>query len=204
MIRNIIFDIGNVLVGYDWRQYLSGFGFAPDKEAVIARAVFGSAEWNELDRGVVPIPELEERFAANAPQYREDILRVFRGCGNCILRRSYAIPWILDLKERGFHVYYLSNYSEYMIDRTRAALDFLPFTDGGLFSCEVKQIKPEPAIFYSLMERYPSILPEESVFFDDVEKNARAASALGFHGIVFRDREQAEAELEKLMSSASS
>lgn len=199
MIRNIIFDIGNVLVGYDWQQYLSGFGFPPDKEAAVARAVFGSNEWNEFDRGVIPIPELEERFVANAPQYRADILRVFRECGKCILRRDYAIPWIQDLKKRGFRVYYLSNYSEFMLAQTRSALDFIPCTDGGLFSCEVKHVKPEPEIFYSLMKRYPAICPEESVFFDDVEKNTRAACALGFHGIVFRDREQAEAALKSLL-----
>lgn len=202
MIRNIIFDIGNVLVGYDWQQYLDSFRFPAEKRDAIARAVFGSDTWNELDRGIVPIPELEERFAANAPRYRTDILRVFRSCGKCILRRDYAIPWIQDLKKRGFHVYYLSNYSEFMIAQTRSALDFIPYMDGGVFSCEVKQIKPDPEIFYSLLKRCPSIRPDESIFFDDTEKNTQAACTLGFHGIVFRDKEQAEADLKKLTGDA--
>lgn len=52
MIKSIIFDIGQVLVSFDWRAYLSGFGFAPDKEELIANAVFLNPNWSEGDRGV--------------------------------------------------------------------------------------------------------------------------------------------------------
>ena len=86
-----------------------------------------------------------------------------------------------------------------MIDQTRHALDFLPYMDGGLFSCEVKLVKPEPEIFSALLDRYPVIRPEESVFFDDSPINIKAADALGFHGIVFQDQAQAEEELEKII-----
>lgn len=199
MIKNIIFDIGKVLVDYDWARYLKSYGFDEEKEQTIAYALFASGTWNELDRGAIPIPELEELFVAHAPQYRDDILRVFRNSGGTIQRLDYAIPWITSLKERGYHVYYLSNYSEFMIDATRSALDFLPHTDGGVFSCDVRLIKPEPAIYRALLEKYPSIIPEESVFLDDVEKNVQGAQAIGIHGIVFQNYEQAKAELELLL-----
>lgn len=201
MIRNVIFDIGNVLAGYDWHEYIDSFQFPPEKAASIAHALFAGPLWNELDRGLIPIAQLEDMFAELAPQYGEDVRRVFRTAGRCISRRSWAIPWIRELKSRGLHVYYLSNYSEFILEQTRPALDFLPFMDGGLFSCEVKQTKPEPEIFRSLMERYPSIRPEESVFFDDTSANTESACRLGFHGIVFKDRAQAEAELERLLSA---
>ncbi len=198
MIRNIIFDIGNVLVGYNWREYMDSFGFPAEKEQAVAAALFGSDTWTELDRGRIPLPQLEEMFAANAPQYAEDVLRVFHSSHRCIHKCGYAIPWIQALHEQGLRVYYLSNYSQYMIEKTRDALNFLPYMDGGLFSCEVMLVKPEPEIFRALQQRCPEIVPEESVFFDDVAANVEAARALGFQGIVFQNYEQARQALAEL------
>lgn len=203
MIRTIIFDIGRVLVDYDWKAYLKSYGFDPKEEETIARTVFGGPTWKELDRGVLSIPELEDAFVSLAPQYREDILTVFRHSSRCIWRLDYAIEWICALKKRGYRVYYLSNYSEWMIERTRDALDFLPFMDGGLFSCEVGCVKPEPEIYQALLDRYPSIRPEESVFLDDVAENTAAAETFGMHGIVFKSKGQAERELDELLKNLS-
>ncbi len=201
MIRNIIFDIGGVLVDYDWKSYLESFHFPEEKADVIAKATFLGAAWSELDREALSIDEIKARMTAAAPQYADDILTVFDGLHNTIHRRDYACGLIRSLQSRGFQVYYLSNYSSYTLNQTRDALDFLPLMDGGLFSYEVKQVKPEPAIFASLLARYPSIRPEESVFFDDSAVNVEAARRLGFHGIVFRDREQAMAELETILTN---
>lgn len=201
MIKNVIFDIGKVLVDYDWDKYLKSYGFDEEKEKKIAYALFGSGAWLELDRGALSISEQEALFVSHAPQYREDVLRVFRNSGSCITKLDYAIPWITDLKKQGYGVYYLSNYSEFMINATRQALDFLPYMDGGLFSCDAKLIKPEPDIYRTLLQKYPSIVPEESVFLDDVQANVDEAKKQGFYGIVFLDNVQATAELEELLHS---
>ncbi len=203
MIRNIIFDIGGVLVDYDWKTYLRSYGFPADKEDAIAKATFLGAAWPELDREAISIDEITKMMTAAAPRYAEDVLTVFHGAHNTIHRRDYADSLIRSLQDRGLKVYYLSNYSNYTLRKTQNELDFLPLMDGGLFSYEVKQIKPEPEIFASLLARYPSIRPEESVFFDDVAKNVEAARRLGFHGIVFRDLKQAMAELELLLAPES-
>jgi putative hydrolase of the HAD superfamily len=200
MIKNIIFDIGNVLIGFDWRDYMKGFGFSKEKENAIAKAMFGSPAWNEVDRGVLSIDEIEQLFIANAPQYADDIPRVFRGAPACLTRRDYAIPWIQELKSQGFSVYYLSNFSRFVLEPTRdTVLDFLPYMDGGVFSYELQLIKPDPAIFRALTERYPNIRPEESVFFDDTPANIEAAADLGFQAIHFRTKEQAETALGHLL-----
>ncbi|MDO4324385.1 MAG: HAD family phosphatase, partial [Lachnospiraceae bacterium] len=198
MIRNIIFDIGGVLVGFDWPGYIKQYGFAPEKEAAITQALMDGPVWKELDRGIWTMEELLEGFISLAPQYREDVRRVFLNSGGCIYRQEYAIPWITSLKKRGYHVYFLSNYSEWMIEQTKDALDFLPYLDGGIFSCDVKQIKPDAAIYQSLLKKYPAIRPEESVFLDDSAANVEAAGKLGFYGIVVQDHAQADRELEKL------
>ena len=86
-----------------------------------------------------------------------------------------------------------------MIEETKQALDFLPVLEGGIFSCDVRQIKPDAEIYRTLMEHYPQITPEESVFLDDSPANVETAKSLGFHGIVFRSYEQAHEELETLL-----
>ncbi len=199
MIRNIIFDIGGVLVDYDWKTYLKSFHFPAEKEETIARATFLGKAWSELDREALSIDEITAMMTAAAPQYTEDILTVFHGLRHTIHRRDYACGLIRSLRERGLKVYYLSNYSSHTLGQTREALDFLPLMDGGLFSYEVKQVKPEPEIFASLLARYPDILPGESVFFDDSSVNIEAARRLGFHGIVFGELSQAMAELAPLL-----
>ena len=51
-IKNVIFDVGKVLVDYDWESYLDSFGFAPEKRERIANATFLSPVWEERDRGL--------------------------------------------------------------------------------------------------------------------------------------------------------
>jgi putative hydrolase of the HAD superfamily len=199
MIRNIVFDIGGVLVGFDWPSYISKYGFEPEKEKIISEAVISSPVWKELDRGVWTMEQIEDGFVAAAPQYEEEIRAVFQNSGGCIYRQAYAIPWITSLKERGYHVYFLSNYSEWMEEQTKEALDFLPYLDGGIFSCDVHQVKPDAEIYQSLLKKYPDIQPEESVFLDDLPANVEAARKLGFHGIVVKNQEQAAKELEELL-----
>lgn len=199
MIKNIIFDIGRVLVDFDWEIYLNGFGFDTKKTEAIANATFAGPVWKELDRAVLTVEEIKEGFVARAPQYREDILKVFEGSYHALGRRDFAIPWIQELKAQSYNIYYLSNYSEWMQERSGDALDFLPYTDGGLFSYEVKQIKPDRDIYQSLIDRYPSIIPEESVFLDDSAENIHAARAFGLHGIIFENEVQAKTELAQLL-----
>lgn len=199
MIKNLIFDIGNVLVDFDWKTYLRSYGFPAEKERSIAKALFLNPQWNELDRGIKSWEEMEQVFAAQAPEYAADIRLVFQNSFRAVKRRDYAIPWLTQLKKQGFRVYYLSNYSEGMEERSKDCLDFLPYMDGGIFSYEVKCIKPEPEIFYALLSRHPEIVPEESVFFDDVAPNVEGAANLDFHAIIFKNKNQAETALGHLM-----
>lgn len=201
MIRNIIFDLGNVLVKFGWEDYLKSYNFEPEKEAAIAKALFAGPYWKELDREVLPLDELKELFVSLAPQYREDVISVFEQSDHCISQFDYAVPWIQNLKNQGLHLYYLSNYSGLMVKRTQQQLNFLPLMEGGLFSYEVKQVKPDPEIFQSFLERFPQIRPEESVFFDDSAANVDTARRLGFHAVCFTDHEQAVTELSALLNS---
>lgn len=198
-LSTVIFDIGCVLVSCDWKSYLHSFGFDKDTETAVANAIFWGPYWKEVDRGVWSDGQILDAFTSLAPSYRHEIELVYAHADRSISGLSYARPWIQDLKSRGLGIYYLSNYPETIRMRTTEALNFLDLMDGGLFSYEVKQIKPEKPIYLELMRRYPEILPEQSVFIDDSEANIITARELGIHGIVFRNQAQAISELEKLL-----
>ena len=81
---------------------------------------------------------------------------------------------------RHYHVYYLSNYFEYLMQEAPQVLDFIPYTDGGVFSCHVKITKPDRRIYEILCEKY-ALDPRECLFIDDSSANCKAAESLGIH-----------------------
>jgi putative hydrolase of the HAD superfamily len=81
------------------------------------------------------------------------------------------------------------------------AMDFLSYMDGGLLSCDYNVIKPDPAFYQILIDKY-DLVPSECVFLDDLEANLAGARELGIHTIRVKDHEQAAAELEKLLEDS--
>lgn len=197
VIENIVFDVGKVLVGYDWETYLKGFGFSEEKYEKIAKAVFKSKVWDERDRGLYEEDEYLRQFCAAVPEYEKDIREVMRRSPETIQPYDYADTWVKYLKNQGYHLYILSNYSQFMLEHTKEKLSFLKYMDGIVFSCQVKELKPEPGIYQKLLEQY-HLDPKKTVFLDDREENCKGAEDLGIHAICFKDLKQAAAELEKL------
>lgn len=196
-IRNIVFDLGRVLLDYDWKGYLETFGFSEEKFNRIAEATFLSPVWAEMDRGSKTYEEFVEEFAAQAPEYDKDIREVIAGCYRTIHRMPYAETWVKYLKQQGYGLYVISNYGEYTKEHTRKEMPFLKYMDGVIFSCDVKHIKPEPEIYQILLERY-HLNAGECVFIDDMEANCEGARTQGMQAVCFWSFKQAAAELEKL------
>lgn len=196
-MENIIFDVGKVLVKFEWEKYLDSFGFPKEKRDKIAKAVFESETWNERDRSSEDEQYYVDKMIKDAPEYADDIREVMRRSGETIERMDYAETWVRYLKDKGYHVYILSNYATYTLEKTEEELTFLKYVDGAVFSCQVKQIKPEPDIYQTLIKRY-NLDPQKSVFLDDRKENCEAARKQGIHAIQFESFKQAAAELEKL------
>lgn len=197
MIENIIFDVGKVLVSFEWEKYLKSFGFSGEKYEKIADATFRSQIWNERDRGLYDEEEYVRQFCAEAPEYAEDIKEVMRRSPETIRAFDYAETWVKYLKNQGYHLYILSNYSNYMLERNKEEMPFLKYMDGAVFSCQVQELKPEPGIYRKLLDMY-GLKPDKSVFLDDRKENCQGAEAFGIRTIQFHDLKQAAAELEKM------
>lgn len=197
MIRNIIFDIGNVLAAFQWEVRFRQFTDSDEVLERLAAATVHSPVWNELDRGLMSHEELMQAFSANDPVLEPLIRRCMAEYTGMIRMYDYSVPWIRALKAAGYGVYYLSNMNWFAL---RDCMDEMAFTremDGGIMSCEEGLIKPDQAIFRLLFDRF-RLTPEECVFLDDSEVNIRAAKAAGMKGIVFRDKAQAEEAMREL------
>lgn len=200
MIKTVIFDIGRVLMNYDWDGHLKRLFHDGETERAVKDALFTKGVWDELDREVWSLDQIRNGFVSAAPGYRTEILTAFDRLGEAFTHRPYAKDWINGLKKRGYQVLYLSNYSTYAIEANRDVLDFLPLMDGGIFSRNVKLIKPDPAIYRALIDTY-HLAPAECVFIDDTKPNVDEAARQGIHAIHFIDYEQASAELERLLNA---
>lgn len=197
MIKNIVFDIGNVLAGWNWREYYESFHYGPEVTERLARATVLSPLWEEFDRGEMDDKVLLGKFIENDPGLEREIRKVRENIHDMLARYDYAIPWLQELKDRGYRLYYLSNFSRQAHEECAHVLDFLPLMDGGILSYQEKLIKPDPAIYRLLLERY-GLEAGESVFLDDTLRNVEEARRQGMAGIVFRSREKAAEELRGL------
>lgn len=198
MIKNIILDVGKVLVAWQPKELMEELGFSDETVVALMDALFASGIWNETDRGVLSDEEFLELAFSNAPEYKQEIQLFWNNVGKAIWQFSYVKDWIRAMKRAGYRVYILSNYGSWTYEKTREhALNFLEYVDGAIFSYQVKLIKPDAAIFRALFEKY-GVQADECVFLDDLPANIEGAKAVGMHGIVFTGLEDGLAELEKL------
>lgn len=198
MISAIIFDIGNVLADFAWAKKYRSYGFTDEEYEGVVNATVKSREWVEYDRGVWSDEQIAAAFVKNAPWLEEQIRRSQENLHGIVTRNDYAIPWLQSLKGKGYRVYYLSNFSRKIYRECEDALDFLPLMDGGIMSYTINQVKPDEGIYRALLERY-DLTPEECVFIDDCQVNLDGAQECGIHTILFQDKEQAMADLERML-----
>ncbi len=188
MIRNIVFDMGNVLVIYDPVRVCRVY--AQDEEEIewIRRELFDSEEWILLDKGAVTEEEAMERVRRRLPNER---LRAL--ADRCMQEwhihniepRPGMEEHVRDLKGKGLGIYLCSNASR----RLRVYEDRLPgsrYFDGTIVSAEEGVLKPDAAIYKRLFEKY-SLCPEECFFIDDLPANIEGGRACGMDGYCFAD-----------------
>lgn len=194
MIKYLIFDIGNVLAGFDWEEYLKEKGYDGEKINTIAKATVYSPLWNELDRSNVFSPELIDGFVANAPELKEEILDFLENSHLTVREYDYSPGLIQSIKQQGYKVYLLSNYSGRNYRYARERFKFMEYVDGGVISYETGYIKPERGIYEALIKKY-GIDRKETLFIDDLEENVLAAKSFGINAVHFKGI----AELRKLL-----
>lgn len=202
MIKNIIFDIGGVLVAFEPDRVLREMGLPEEEVKVIYEHTAKGPYWKELDRGVIPQEEVHKQMLSTIPEeYKEDARRFLtKEVINAVRSFDYSADWLKNLKEHGYNVYLLTNYPDWMFDYHKEhVFTFTPYVDGKVVSGKVKLIKPDHAIYKALIEKY-NLNPAESVFIDDLAANAQAAREVGLNAIQFTNIDEVKKNLGELLS----
>ncbi len=199
MIKNIVFDIGNVLAAFRWKEYIAELGYEGEMAERLARATTCNKMWLEVDRGTMTVNDIIDGCIASDPEIEPQIRHFFADRRRLVMEYDYSRKWLQELKDRGYKIYILSNYSRDHFQYISRHFEFFGLEDGMLVSYTVGLLKPDPRIYAALFEKY-GLIPEECVFLDDSEKNIEGAVKAGMKGIVFKDYEQGRADLEMLLS----
>ena len=184
-ISTVIFDIGDVLVSANIKDYLMADPEIPN-DVIDELLKLWFIDKDEVDDTMDLNTYREIVNKRMGVEFSKYIPKLFKYNVECVTAFDYTIPIIQDLKDKGYKVYYLSNWSAWTHDLLQEAgkFDFLKLMDGGVFSYDVGYMKPDEEIYKILLNKY-KINPEEAIFFDDREENIEAANKLGIHGIHF-------------------
>ena len=185
MIRNILFDMGSVLVRFTPAEFVAKLDLPAEDALALEREVFRSADWVRLDRGLLTQREAIDAALTRLPE------RLHSYVENLVLHwddERLEVPGMFELvrelAENGYTLDLLTNASlrhkEYW-----PKFRFAPyFGDRIMLSADWKILKPERT-FYEKAVELLGFDPKESVFIDDQPTNIEAAELFGIPGIVF-------------------
>lgn len=184
MIRNLIFDMGQVLIRFDRDFFIARLGVeGPDRE-LLKREVFLSVEWAQMDRGTLTDQEAAEIICRRIPAHLHDAAKkLVEMWDRPILPIAGMYELVEELKGNGYGIYLLSNASLRQHDYW-PRVPVSRFFDGTLISADEKVVKPQPEIYRLALERF-SLRAEECLFVDDAPANVEGALYCGIPGIVF-------------------
>lgn len=199
MIRNIVFDMGQVLIRWRPEEILEHFDLTGEEKTMLLQELFWSPEWTQQDRGILTEGEMIERVSARLPESLhaavEEVIKAWH------VWHLTPMPGMAELvrrlKAQGYGIYLLSNASTAL----RGYFPRIPGSecfDGLMVSAEEKLLKPQHEIYERLYERF-GLVPEQCVFIDDSPANIEGAMLTGMQGIVFwGDTERLRRELRAL------
>ncbi len=187
MYHNIVFDLGGVVINYNPKDYLVERFYSERTENKLYDAVFGSEEWQLMDKGKLSWNDASAIFMqrGEAKDVAFEMRALLEEWTELMTTRAATVVLMRLLKKNGFRLYYLSNMSK-EVHELIAKRDFWTLFDGGVLSYEVGVTKPDLEIYQMLLKKY-KLVPQETIFTGDVKANSAAAFETGITGIQFRN-----------------
>lgn len=198
MIKNIIFDIGNVLLEFNPKEYFSKYFNDEQKGNDICHKLMHSDIWKKYDLGEYTLSDVMNQFKKRFPEYENDIESVLEMWVTILNPIESSICKIEELRGRGYEVYLLSNLNKEAHLYIEEEYTIFDMVNGYVLSYLERLAKPDEKIYDCLVRRY-QLNVHECVFIDDLKENVEAAIAFGMKGIVYTNKEEVEEKLESLL-----
>lgn len=193
MIKNVIFDLGDVLINNNPLQYIKTLGYSSEKTDALYQALSEDSVWHDKDIGIyqsyvdcIPI------FQKHHPELAKEIAKFFQDSWMEKVYTPIEENMILynRAKELGYDIFFLINYSVDGFAYLEENYDFIRGAKGKIVSSHVHCCKPERKIYELLLNKY-QLNASECLFFDDNIKNILAAKELGIVAVLFTDVQEA-------------
>ena len=185
MIRNILFDMGNVLIRFDRKVFLDRLDISEAEKELLMREVFLSVEWVQMDRGILREETAEPLICQRLPRHLHESVHQLVSCWDQpMLPMEGMETLVAELREKGYNIYLLSNASLRQHDYW-SRIPGWEYFQGKLISADVQVMKPHPDYYRLALEKF-SLEPQECFFIDDVPANIEGACRCGISGTVFR------------------
>ncbi len=189
MIRNLIFDMGNVIVFWTPDSIMDDMHIVdPQERALLKRDVFGSKEWPLLDWGKFTGPEAEKLFCSRTPKEYWPHIHHALDWFDIIRPVPGMVDYLKQKKAEGYRLFLLSNAPDYVYDHAYQ-IPGLQYMDGIIISGREKLLKPMPEIYQLVLNRY-NLKADESLFIDDLALNCAGALMQGMDSLIFHGNPQ--------------
>lgn len=200
MIRNVVFDVGNVFVRWSPQEIVQRcFDLAADSDENLERAeaLFRSTTWRRLNLGELTQNEAELAFQSQLGLTAEQTKQVFFHVTDHqeLIEGTDAIA--RRLKAAGYRIFGLTDNVHEIVAHLKARHRFWPLFEGCVVSAEIGLMKPSAEIFRHLLDTF-ELTPSETVFFDDFQANIDGARAVGIEARLFTTPERCEQDLREL------
>ena len=197
MIRNIIFDIGGVLLDYNPKTYLDKLDIKESRRNKLNDVIFHDQRWKDCLNGFISNSELIEQLVRENLEYKKEIELILSkdSLKYMLPPKQEVIEYYKSLKRKGYKIFLCSNITKDTYNYVKDNFEIIQIADGGVFSCFENISKPNSEIYYRLIEKY-NLEIEKSILIDDTKRNIISANDIGLRGILFNNIEDIKKILE--------
>ena len=184
MLKNIIFDLGNVVLKLNWDIVLDKYVENNDDKKMLENVIFNSEEWQKLDEGTIEKTiAINNMFSKLPERLYASCIDIMKNWQDGLVINIEILRFIEHLKQNGYNTYILSNAPLDIPDYLERN-DLNKYFDGKIISSEEKIVKPNKEIYELILKRF-SLNPEECLFIDDKQENINGAHLCKINGYVF-------------------
>ena len=197
-IRNVVFDVGNVLVPWD-PAGIEERAFGKDRleASSFVPPLRGNPIWLAVNRGELSLEEAKLRYVADDGFAPEEIDALWEALYASFPLISDTRAMMDELKSSGYRLFAITDNVHEIVAQLKRDYDFWDLFEVAAVSAEIGTLKPDPRIYHWLLNE-AGIEAGESVFLDDVQRNVDGAKAVGMDAFVFTDALQARTDLQSI------
>ncbi len=184
MIKNVVFDMGNVLIRYAPADFIQTFTSNTEHQQLLLNEIFLADEWLQYDRGTITKDKIIENVTKRLPETLHvsvsEVMDTWYQKMTPIIEMKAIVK---GLKANGYHLYLFSNVSQ-DFHQFKHIIPGVDYFEGLFLSSDWKCIKPETEIYQKFFTHF-DLTPSECFFIDDLPMNIESAKNIGMDGHVF-------------------